>query len=702
MRIYCTTAIQLETVNIQEESFMSKTPNNVAEENRWIDGIYQLEVTDPVQGGPDGIDNVQAKQLASRTQFLKTQIAAAVAAQLAHANEFDPHPQYLLPIEAQAAFAPKTHSHPEIAALAASQSAHANEFDPHPQYLLPSEAQAAFAPKDHSHPAIVPAPKVKQVVTDLGLGAAAIDVPPATVPANKSSYSAFIHGSTGIENVGYHHHVSFGAYRTGVANWNGGAYIAIGTGSDLNPTEAYHFELGGKLTHSSGRAYVSNFDLPIIARRSSYTTADSVTINNASNEHGFDYNTSGSGVIGSFFSFGGFGDFNSSAKNSYQCQIQAGYATGQSIKFRTRNGDTDAWNGWRDIIHSSNIETYLRNLTTPIFVNSPTNPLGGSIAAFTSTGAYGGGYRMIDGDKHYLIYADSGRFNIAMRTGDSGVYSIKFSIGQNGVASTPFGDIHTTGSLNKVSQLANDCGYLSATPVLVQQVNLDAATAPGSYTANYGMATSGVQTFNFGGSVGQVQLAFHYLGALQYRNRIDSSTWSSWKDVHTNASLTKLSQLANDIGVFPSGTRMPFAQSVAPVGWTQDTSDATNNRMLRVVNTAGGNTGGTHSPIINNIVPSHTHSFTTGGQSRNHSHGVNDPGHAHGGGETTQQNLVDGTKGAFVRLNYQPANPTGLNTTGITLGNETQDHNHSGTTNANAGAENWQPRYIDMIICIRN
>lgn len=41
------------------------------ETTAWELGIYQLETTDPVQGGADGIDNLQAKQLGNRTQFLK-------------------------------------------------------------------------------------------------------------------------------------------------------------------------------------------------------------------------------------------------------------------------------------------------------------------------------------------------------------------------------------------------------------------------------------------------------------------------------------------------------------------------------------------------------------------------------------------------------------------------------------------------------
>ena len=37
-------------------------------------GIYQLEETDPVVGGPDGVDNLQAKQLANRTLWLKQEV----------------------------------------------------------------------------------------------------------------------------------------------------------------------------------------------------------------------------------------------------------------------------------------------------------------------------------------------------------------------------------------------------------------------------------------------------------------------------------------------------------------------------------------------------------------------------------------------------------------------------------------------------
>ena len=49
---------------------------NVKEEAKWEEGIYQYELDDPLQGGEDGIDNVQGRQLANRTQYLKEKIEA--------------------------------------------------------------------------------------------------------------------------------------------------------------------------------------------------------------------------------------------------------------------------------------------------------------------------------------------------------------------------------------------------------------------------------------------------------------------------------------------------------------------------------------------------------------------------------------------------------------------------------------------------
>ena len=55
---------------------------NVKEENRWEEGVYQIEVTDPVVGGVDGISNKQAKQLANRTSYLKEKVDALTPANI--------------------------------------------------------------------------------------------------------------------------------------------------------------------------------------------------------------------------------------------------------------------------------------------------------------------------------------------------------------------------------------------------------------------------------------------------------------------------------------------------------------------------------------------------------------------------------------------------------------------------------------------
>ncbi|KVO90028.1 hypothetical protein WK92_17890 [Burkholderia ubonensis] len=44
---------------------------DLVESSTWTPGIRQFETSDPVEGGPDGIDNVPLRQLANRTRYLK-------------------------------------------------------------------------------------------------------------------------------------------------------------------------------------------------------------------------------------------------------------------------------------------------------------------------------------------------------------------------------------------------------------------------------------------------------------------------------------------------------------------------------------------------------------------------------------------------------------------------------------------------------
>lgn len=198
---------------------------------------------------------------------------------------------------------------------------------------------------------------------------------------------------------------------------------------------------------------------------------------------------------------------------------------------------------------------------------------------------------------------------------------------------------------------------------------------------------------------------------------------------------------------FPTGTKLMFAQASAPTGWTQVTDDSANNRMLRVVTTAGAGTGGTASPILNNVVPAHTHTFTTGNQSADHVHsgstGTESANHTHGfgawtGGQSADHNHQTRTPSAYSagadavywvdtggndtneyhsfqgytsygasndHAHYVSGTTGGISanhTHSFTSGGVSANHTHSGTTDNGSSQTNWQPRYIDMILCSKN
>ena len=163
---------------------------------------------------------------------------------------------------------------------------------------------------------------------------------------------------------------------------------------------------------------------------------------------------------------------------------------------------------------------------------------------------------------------------------------------------------------------------------------------------------------------------------------------------------------------FPAGTRMLFAQAAAPVGWTQDVSDTANNRMLRVVSSAGGTGGGSHSPILNNVVPSHTHGVTVYATDTNHTHGFQtdwEADHAHGYTIRTPVYNSQGWNQVYSAV-ADGASDSGATTGGAgghdhygTTGykNQNASHTHSAVTDGGSIGANWTPRYLDMIICTK-
>jgi hypothetical protein len=144
---------------------------------------------------------------------------------------------------------------------------------------------------------------------------------------------------------------------------------------------------------------------------------------------------------------------------------------------------------------------------------------------------------------------------------------------------------------------------------------------------------------------------------------------------------------------FPSGTKMPFYQASPPTGWTATAIQ--DDSMMRVVTAAG--TGGTsgagagHSPILNSVVASHTHTFT-GNALGTHTH--TDSGHTHPEYIMAVSNYAG--NGATALSSWTTANSATnsgyANLSSVSAGTP------SGTNAANASAANWQPRYMDFCV----
>lgn len=135
-------------------------------------------------------------------------------------------------------------------------------------------------------------------------------------------------------------------------------------------------------------------------------------------------------------------------------------------------------------------------------------------------------------------------------------------------------------------------------------------------------------------------------------------------------------------GGFPSGTVMSFFQASAPTGWTQITDDSATNRMMVVVNTSGGGTAGTDTPLSFDTAHTHTtqtHVLLTSEM----------PSHTHT--EITAVSSSAGT-GAAVTTAI-----VGAGNTGSTGGDG--GHNHGATNGAGA---THTPRVMFMITASRD
>jgi len=149
---------------------------------------------------------------------------------------------------------------------------------------------------------------------------------------------------------------------------------------------------------------------------------------------------------------------------------------------------------------------------------------------------------------------------------------------------------------------------------------------------------------------------------------------------------------------FPVGTRLVFAQAAAPTGWVQDTSAGINDRAIRVVNTAGGGTGGTIPfSTLFNATSAYTGSVTiTSGQVGNTSLSIAQlAAHDHSYVNNPPRRGTSGG-GAADGADSQAA------TTGSTGSGDTHTHTLIGVVAGGNFTSDFNLNYTDVIICVKS
>ena len=172
---------------------------------------------------------------------------------------------------------------------------------------------------------------------------------------------------------------------------------------------------------------------------------------------------------------------------------------------------------------------------------------------------------------------------------------------------------------------------------------------------------------------------------------------------YTSADITvdaygRITAAANGIS-FPAGTRLLFAQAAAPTGWVQDTSAGINDRAIRIVNTAGGGTGGTLPfSTLFSATSAYTGSVTiTSGQVGNSTLSIAQlAAHDHTYTLTLPQR---GTSGGGAN---DGANPNPGNVTGSTGSGDTHTHTLIGVVAGGNFTSDFNLNYTDVIICVKS
>jgi hypothetical protein len=238
-----------------------------------------------------------------------------------------------------------------------------------------------------------------------------------------------------------------------------------------------------------------------------------------------------------------------------------------------------------------------------------------------------------------------------------------------------------------------------------------AVTTSGGITINNGSPTLYLQDTDSRSSMVHCNSGrFYVLRGKENNSKEWEVTGGGWP-LEIDLSNNDLFSDGKRVDRFPAGTRLCFQQAAAPTGWGQILGNTIDNRMMRVVGTAGGGLGGSDSPILNDKVMSHKHSFTTeeAGWHGHHVEGwtsdMNDPAkweHNHGYSKATLAGKVagDNRQGSVsigdattAKTNLRHLHYVNLDTWGAGT------HRHTGSTDSSGAGAGWTPRYINIIIC---
>ncbi|MEN3030295.1 hypothetical protein [Chromobacterium amazonense] len=454
---------------------------NLQEKPAWEAGIYQLETSDPVLGGPDGIDNLQAKQLANRTVFLKKQIDDLVSGALT----------------AEYADRLKT---PRNIAMTGDGSWNVT-FD------ASGNASAAMTLSNSG----VTAGSYGQMTVDAkGRVTAARAIVPDDVPALEWSKIASGKPTT-LAGYGIADGTSKSDLQSAVNALVSNAPANLNTlqelAASINNDPKYSATVDGKLAGKADKTDLANAGIGGQARNINAGALTDLRPN------GFYHAQAdgGKGVTGAPGN-GANGVFNVNFLSDKWGSLTYRQWGGEIYEARLENG---AWSSFNRHWHSGNF-----------------NPDGKADKATTLAG-----YGITDGaSKTDLKTAIDGVVAGAPGALNT-LQELATALGNDANYAASMTKL-LSGKADKASTLAG-YGITDAAPIAqsmvtrgdVDQSQIDAATQPGFRSVIHPGYSSLVMTMGAGGSVGPFQLEAFYAGNLRWRNQTDSRSWTDWKNI---------------------------------------------------------------------------------------------------------------------------------------------------------------------------